>query len=90
MTIKKFNLFALIIVTHRMLSHFIRVQLFATLCTGTHQAPLSMQEYWSELPYAPPGDLPDLGIKPAFPALQADSLPLNHWGRLLNLNVHFP
>ena len=73
-----------------MLSHFIRVQLFATLCTGTHQAPLSMQEYWSELPYAPPGDLPDLGIKPAFPALQADSLPLNHRGRLPNLNVHVP
>ena len=28
----------------------------------------------------PPGDLPDLGIKPASPALQVDSLPLSHWG----------
>ena len=42
-------------------------------------APLSMgfsrQEYWSGLPFPSPGDLPDLGIKPRFPALQADSLP---------------
>ena len=42
------------------------------------QAPLSMgfsrQEYWSGLPCPSPGDLPDPGIKPASPALQA-SLP---------------
>ena len=42
------------------------------------QAPLSMkfsrQEYWSGLPFPPPGDPPDLGIKPGSPALQADSL----------------
>ena len=40
-----------------------RVQLFATLCTIACQSPLSMefsrQEYWSELPFPPPGDLPD-------------------------------
>ena len=49
------------------------------------QAPLSMgfsrQEYWSGLPFPPPGDLPDPGIEPTSPALQADSLPLSHWGR---------
>ena len=43
------------------------VQLFVTLWI-VHQAPLSMgfsrQEYWSGLPYPPPGDLPDLRIKP--------------------------
>ena len=43
-----------------------------------HQAPLSMkfsrQEYWSELPFPSPGDLPDPGIQPMSPALQADSL----------------
>ena len=43
-----------------MLSH---VQLFVTLWTVAHQAPLSMrfprQEYWSELPFLPPGALPD-------------------------------
>ena len=36
--------------------------------TVAHQAPLSMgfprQEYWSGLPFPPPGDLPNLGIKP--------------------------
>ena len=44
------------------LSYFSHVQLFATLWTIAHQAPLSMgfsrQEYWSELPYPPLEDLP--------------------------------
>ena len=35
----------------------------------------SRQEYWSRLPFPSPGDLPDLGIEPKSPALQADSLP---------------
>ena len=43
------------------------VQLFVTPWTGAHQAPQSMvfsrQEYWSGLPFPPPGDLPDPGIK---------------------------
>ena len=43
-----------------------------------HQAPLSMefsrQEYWSEVPLPPLGDLPNPGIEPGSPALQADSL----------------
>ena len=51
-----------------MLSCFICVQLFLTLWTIAHQAPLSMrfsrQEYWSGLPCPSPGDLPDPGIKP--------------------------
>ena len=34
----------------------------------------SRQKYWSELPCPPPGDLPNPGIKPRFPALQVDSL----------------
>ena len=54
------------------------VQLFATLCTVAHQAPLYMgfsrQEYWSGLPFPYPGDLPDPGIKPRSPALQVDAL----------------
>ena len=41
---------------------------------------ISRQEYWSGLPFPPPGDLPNPGIKPMSPALQADSLLLNHWG----------
>ena len=64
------------------------VRLFVTLWTVAHQAPLSMgfsrQEYWSGLPFPPPGDLPNPGIEPmlpAAPALQADSSPLSHQGR---------
>ena len=55
------------------LSHFSRVRLFATAWTVARQAPLSIvlsqQEYWSGLPFPPPGDLPDPGIKPASPTL---------------------
>ena len=35
----------------------------------------SRPEYWSGLPFPYPGDLPNPGIKPRSPALQADSLP---------------
>jgi len=41
----------------------------------------SRQEYWSGLPFPPPGDLPNPRIKPVSPALQADSLLLSHQGR---------
>ena len=34
----------------------------------------SRQEYWSELPFPSPGDLPDAGIEPRSPALEADAL----------------
>ena len=75
-----------------------RVQLFVTLWSIAHQAPLSMgfsgkntgvgchsppgssvhgifrQEYWSGLPFPSPGDLPNSGIEPSSPALQAGSL----------------
>ena len=55
------------------------VRLFVTLWTVAYQAPLSMgllrQEDWSELPFASPGDIPDPGTEPGFPALQADALP---------------
>ena len=52
--------------------------------TVAHQAPLSMefsrQEYWSGLPFPFPGDLPDSGVEPASPTLQAESLLMSHWG----------
>ena len=58
-------------------------QLCPTLCDpmdwSLHQASPSMgfsrQEYWNGLPFPSPGDLPDPGIKPRSPALQADALP---------------
>ena len=58
-----------------MLSLFSHVQLVVTLWTVAFQASLSMgfsrQEYWSELPCPPPGDLPEAGIEPASPASPA-------------------
>ena len=57
----------------------------ATPWTVTRQAPLSMgfsrQEYWSELPFPSPGDLPNPGIEPRSPALQIDSLPTELRGK---------
>ena len=56
-----------------------RVRLFAAPWTVTNQALRSMgfsrQEYWSGLPFPSPGNLPNPGIEPGSPALQADSLP---------------
>ena len=59
-----------------------QVQLFATLWTVAHWGPLSIgffrQEYWTRLPFPPPGDLPNPGTESVLlvpPALQGDSLP---------------
>ena len=58
-----------------------RVQIFANPWSVAHPAPLSMgfpmQEYWNELPFPSPGDLPNPGVKTESPlstAFQADSL----------------
>ena len=63
-----------------------RVRLFAISWTVAYQAPLPMefsrQEYWSGLPFPFPGDLPNPGIEPGSPALQAGTLPLSHQGSL--------
>ena len=62
-----------------------------TLWTVACQAPLSLgcsrQEYWSGLPCSPPGDPPNLGIKPTSAALQVDSLPLSHQGSPLYAHI---
>ena len=74
------------------------VLFFATPWMVARQAPLSMefsrQEYWTLLPFTPPGDLPDPGIKPASsasPALQAEPLPLSHpkRNRLIDIENRF-
>ena len=58
------------------LSH---VRLFMTPWTVAYQDPPSMgfsrQEYWSGLPFPSPGDIPDPGIEPGSPVLQANTLP---------------
>ena len=55
------------------------------------QAPLLMrfskQEYWSGSPFPSLGDLPNRGIKPRSPALQADSLPAMPQGKPKNTGV---
>ena len=56
------------------------------------------QEYWSGLPFPSPGDLPNPGIKPRSPALQADVLPSEPPGKpgavhklmLLSIQSHLP
>ena len=82
------SFFKFIIGLECVLSHFNHVQLFAALWTVAWQAPLSMrfsrQKYWRGLPRPLPEDLPNPGIRPTSsvaPELQADSLPLSHWGR---------
>ena len=61
------------------------VRLFVTLWTVAHQAPPSMgfsrQEYWSGLPFPSLGDLPDPGIEPRSPVLQADALTSEPLGK---------
>ena len=41
----------------------------------------SRQEYWSGLPFLSPGDLPDPGIEPRSPTLQADALTFEPPGK---------
>ena len=69
------------------------VRLFAIPWSVAYQAPPSMefsrQEYWSGLPFPSPGELPDPGIEPRSPALQADALPSELPGKPLpSLIIH--
>ena len=63
------------------------VGLFATPWPVAYQASRSMgfsrQKYWSGLPFASPGDLPDPRIEPGFPTLEADALPSEPPGKSL-------
>ena len=65
--------------------------LLVTLRTIAGQAPLSMgfsrKEYWSGLPFPSPGDLPNPGIKPGYPTLQADSLLSEPPGELTPIQI---
>ena len=67
-------------------------QSFVTLRTIAHKTPQSIelfrQEYWSGLSFPSPGDLPDPGIEPRSPALQADFLPTEPPGNRNRNRVH--
>ena len=61
-------------------------QVCPTLCDPVDCSSLALlsvgfprQDYWSGLPFPSPGDLPNPGIDPGSPALQADSLPFEPW-----------
>ena len=84
------------------------LQSWLTLCDPMDCSPqgssahgiFSRQEYWSGVPFPPPGDLPDTGIEPCLLFWQAGSLLLSHQGspsatlgnlnsgRLVNQRVH--
>ena len=63
----------------RSVSHLSHFGLFCDPMDCSRKVPLSMefsrQEYWNGLPIPSAGDLPNPGIEPRSPALQADSLP---------------
>ena len=69
-----------------------RVLPFAAPWTVARQAPLSLgfsrQEYWSGLPFLPPGDLPGPGIEPRSPTLQADTFPSEPPGMHLKKSIY--
>ena len=46
------------------------------------------QDYWSGQPFPSPGDLPDPGIEPVSPALQADCLPSEQPGKPQYYSIH--
>ena len=75
---KKFDVYNPELCLRREVKLLSRVQLFASPWTVAYQAPPSMgfsrQECWSGLPFRSAGDLPDPGIEPGSPALQADAL----------------
>ena len=67
-------------------------QLCSALCNplncslpGTSVHGFFRHEYWSGLLFPSPGDLPDAGIKPGSPTLQADSLPSKPPGKPLGI-----
>ena len=68
------------------------VQLFVTPWTIAYKGPPSMefsrQEYWSGLPFPSPGDLPNPGIEPRSPALQAVALPSEQPGKPIGFWAH--
>ena len=68
-----------------------RVWLLASPWTVVRQAPLSIgfsrQEYWSGLPFPSSGDLPDQGIEPQSPTLQADFLPSKLSGKSVEVQI---
>ena len=58
-----------------------------TVACQSSPVKISRQKYWSRLPFPSPGALPDPGIEPKSPALQADSLQSEPPGKLLSFKI---
>ena len=71
-----------------------RVRLFATPWTIVYETPPSMefskQENWSGLPFPSPGDLPNPGIEPVSPVLQADAFITWATREVVGKETHLP
>ena len=80
--------YGLLIMTLLCAYSLIHVQLFVIQWIVASQVScpwgFSRQEYWSGQPFPSPGYLPNPGIKPRSPALQADSLPAEPQGKPKN------
>ena len=73
-------------------SHFqrllkVKVKVAQSCLTLQQSMEFSRSEYWSGQPFPSPGDLPNSGIKPRSPTLQADSLPAKPQGKPKNTGV---
>ena len=63
------------------------IQSCPTLCDPVQSMEFSRPEYWSGYPFPSPGDLPNPGVAPRSPSLQADSLPAESPGKSKNTGV---
>ena len=64
------------------------VTAWTVTCQALLSTEFSRQEYWSGLPFPSPGDLPDPGIEPGSPALQADTLLSEPLGKSIRIKVY--
>ena len=64
------------------------VRVFVTQWT-TQTMEFSRPEFWSGLPFPPPGDLPNPGIEPRSPALQADTLPAEPQRKHKDIHINY-
>ena len=86
----------LVVTLHCEVKSLSGVRLFATPWTVAYQASPSMgfsrQDYWSGLPFPSPGDLPNPGIEPGSPALEAGTLtsePPGKWTKFIDVIFEF-
>ena len=73
------SLEGMLMFNHSVMSNSLRPP-WTIVCQAPLSVGLNQQEYWSVLPFLPPGYLPDLGIQPASPGLL-------HWQVLYHCTI---